>query len=1154
MDRPKSVSNFKFENEGAVIEIQIEADGRAKCPKCAVTFKQLLKHLNSNKICKIYVNFETFQDEYKKFLNRRKQSEFRKRKLEIDPDELHNAESAKKRFNRAKILSSNPVELHNNENSNNNRLRYNNLASNPVELHNAEAKMAKKYRDKSLATNPEKLHRYELQIKRMQKLNFTRAERLKKFRRAVTFGPIFVCSSCHVKHFESNVMELDEKLRESLLEKYPDCYVECVREFVKIDINGKNKYYFCKTCIKYLKTAKIPPMSVCNGLEIEHSDDPELQLSELENNLIALRIMFQKIYYLPKSRWTALKDRVINIPIEKNDVINTIQQLPRLPAESGLVEIKLKRKLEYKNNHKQEYVNPDKIFKALEYLKASGHPGYKNFNSKEDYIKRCRVVDEEGYQAMFEDEQEVDELAEHLEPFQLNGIEETLTDEINDEEKGLVSDEEYYKKNDPVAKFQFNYDRSTCLTEKYPEVATDDAAIATDLNFAPGEGKYPADILMDKSWDINAFPMLYPSGMYGLNEEREKRLTDQDYFKQRLRNRNRKFIDNKAFLYSAVAYIERKQLQNNINLSYTRGKKTVREDGTVNYELDDAFHVFENIKSTPRFWRKAKYEMLAKLDNLGAFQIFFTLSSADMRWEENFTSILKERNIRIHYDFNTFETKVECVDPVTNEERTKNLQEYLSDDVDETLHELIRTNVLTAVMNFNQRFTAFKNEIMFGANNPMAIEYFSSKVEFQMRGAGHIHGVLWCDLNKFDNENGEEPDNEGYKFPGIKKIFAKIRRNATISDEEAQVLANFADAFSTCSLNPDEVGANVAKIAAQVNCHHHTFTCRKFCIKCRFNFPKFPIWKTIIARPRIEEKANIDKYTNTLNKVKTLIEVPEIIDDIMSKYEKKKETKEEYETNRKKRILELLDIAKVTVDDYLRALKYSKAGYNVILKRDLDEIYINSYNPEWIEAWDGNIDFSFCLDYYAVLTYITEYFCKTDTAMQELLKEAAKNIEHNKSQRERKILLSNTFLTHRQMGEAEALYKLFPNLKMKDSNVTCVFLQTGKKNERSKFLTSMDRECNWHDKVGVQVEGREGLMVEKPDIIDKYCRKHRSVGKITPSQFAKIYEATSRVPKRYQHDGEEDLDQDDEEFDENHEQNKCNIVMSYDNEFATKLP
>ena len=50
----------------------------------------------------------------------------------------------------------------------------------------------------------------------------------------------------------------------------------------------------------------------------------------------------------------------------------------------------------------------------------------------------------------------------------------------------------------------------------------------------------------------------------------------------------------------------------------------------------------------------------------------------------------------------------------------------------------------------------------------------------------------------------------------------------------------------------------------------------------------------------------------------------------MSKYQKDKE----YELNRKKRILELLVIANVSEDEYLEALKYSKAGYSVILKRD----------------------------------------------------------------------------------------------------------------------------------------------------------------------------------------------------------------------------
>ena len=179
------------------------------------------------------------------------------------------------------------------------------------------------------------------------------------------------------------------------------------------------------------------------------------------------------------------------------------------------------------------------------------------------------------------------------------------------------------------------------------------------------------------------------------------------------------------------------------------------------------------------------------------------------------------------------------------------------------------------------------------------------------------------------------------------------------------------------------------------------------------------------------------------------------------------------------------------------------------------------------------------------------------------MQEAARNIERNKSQKERKILLSNTFLTHRQMGEAEAIYKLFPNLKMKDSNITCVFLQTSKKEERSKFLTTVDKDSNWHDKIGIQVKGKEGLVVEKPDILDKYCRKHKSCGKISPSQFAKIYESTSKVPKKYlddeeNYEDEHDTDEDDVDLDEelgqHHDHNKWHYVMTYNRKFAVHLP
>ena len=81
-----------------------------------------------------------------------------------------------------------------------------------------------------------------------------------------------------------------------------------------------------------------------------------------------------------------------------------------------------------------------------------------------------------------------------------------------------------------------------------------------------------------------------------------------------------------------------------------------------------------------------------------------------------------------------------------------------------------------------------------------------------------------------------------------------------------------------------------------------------------------------------------------------MLEDESIVSSIMKKYNKETESREEYKINREKRIKELLDIANVEYDDYVEALSWSRAGYSVHLQRDIDEIYINSYNPEWLRA------------------------------------------------------------------------------------------------------------------------------------------------------------------------------------------------------------
>ena len=73
----------------------------------------------------------------------------------------------------------------------------------------------------------------------------------------------------------------------------------------------------------------------------------------------------------------------------------------------------------------------------------------------------------------------------------------------------------------------------------------------------------------------------------------------------------------------------------------------------------------------------------------------------------------------------------------------KMLGDFLEKNVDESLHEFIRTNVFMATRNFVHRLKSFRKEIMLGHNNPMSIENWCDKMEFQGRGAAHIHGVAW---------------------------------------------------------------------------------------------------------------------------------------------------------------------------------------------------------------------------------------------------------------------------------------------------------------------------------------------------------------------------------------------------------------------------
>ena len=87
------------------------------------------------------------------------------------------------------------------------------------------------------------------------------------------------------------------------------------------------------------------------------------------------------------------------------------------------------------------------------------------------------------------------------------------------------------------------------------------------------------------------------------------------------------------------------------------------------------------------------------------------------------------------------------------------------------------------------------------------------------------------------------------------------------------------------------------------------------------------------------------------------------------------------------------DVEKIEYEDYKRAVEQQpEKSCWIYLQRDIDEIFINNYNPEWLEAWDSNIDISLVSDFYGAITYVTDYWTKDSSGMTDVLTTAMKQL------------------------------------------------------------------------------------------------------------------------------------------------------------------
>ena len=83
-----------------------------------------------------------------------------------------------------------------------------------------------------------------------------------------------------------------------------------------------------------------------------------------------------------------------------------------------------------------------------------------------------------------------------------------------------------------------------------------------------------------------------------------------------------------------------------------RGQVRNSAKGRKLLQTEDGFAVFDSIPGSPKYWQKFKYDLIAKLEQLGPFQFFYTLSCADKRWDENLATVISKtypHMIVLHY-------------------------------------------------------------------------------------------------------------------------------------------------------------------------------------------------------------------------------------------------------------------------------------------------------------------------------------------------------------------------------------------------------------------------------------------------------------------------------------------------------------------------
>ena len=250
-------------------------------------------------------------------------------------------------------------------------------------------------------TSEQTVHRQQQNRQHMASMRATKKasnvsvqQAIMSFHSDIKNGPDFVCSCCHRLMYSKSVVPCN-------LAKYTKCtnnLLECVFGSDLRYVCDTGNEWVCKTCDRALKRGVMPLQAKANGLKLSQIPAELSDLNALELRLICLRLPFMKMVALPSGKQRSIHGPAVNVPSKVDTICD---MLPRLPSQSELVPLKLKRKLAYKGHYMYDYVTPQKLLEALRFLKAN-NPLYVDIDINEEWLKEAIANDAELSECLVE--------------------------------------------------------------------------------------------------------------------------------------------------------------------------------------------------------------------------------------------------------------------------------------------------------------------------------------------------------------------------------------------------------------------------------------------------------------------------------------------------------------------------------------------------------------------------------------------------------------------------------------------------------------------------------------------------------------------------------------------------------------------------------